>query len=88
MTAEEYFAIALPTDEDFKKWTKSFFARVDRAIKATEKCLDFYIPAVVLVEKIGEYVEDAKSAMMLDGKDIYDVLEDTKLRDKKEEDNG
>ena len=41
----------------------------------------FYKPAVVLVEKIGKCVEDAKSAMMLDGKDIYNVLEDTKLRD-------
>lgn len=41
----------------------------------------FYKPAVVLVEKIGKCVEDAKSAMMLDGKYIYDVLEDTKIRD-------
>lgn len=39
MTAEEYFAIALPTDNDFKKWTKSFFARVDRVIRSAEKYL-------------------------------------------------
>lgn len=31
MTASEYFSIALPTDEDFKAWTKSLFARADRA---------------------------------------------------------
>lgn len=40
MTAEEYFAIALPTDNDFKEWTKSFFARVDKAIRSAEKYLD------------------------------------------------
>lgn len=39
MTAEEYFAIALPTDEDFKRWTKSFFARVDKVIKNVDKYL-------------------------------------------------
>lgn len=31
MTASEYFSIALPTYEDFKAWTKSLFARADRA---------------------------------------------------------
>ena len=31
MTAGEYFSIALPTDKDFKAWTKSLFARADRA---------------------------------------------------------
>ena len=39
MTAGEYFAIALPTQKDFKKWTKSFLARADKAIKAAEKYL-------------------------------------------------
>ena len=39
MTAEEYFAIALPTPEDFKEWTKSFLARADKAIKNAEKYL-------------------------------------------------
>ena len=39
MTAEEYFAIALPTYEDFKKWTRSFFERADKAIKGAEKYL-------------------------------------------------
>lgn len=39
MTAEEYFAIAIPTNNDFKVWTKSFFARVDEAIKRAEKYL-------------------------------------------------
>ena len=39
MTAEEYFAIALPTPEDFEEWTKSFFARVDDAIRNAEKYL-------------------------------------------------
>lgn len=39
MTAEEYFAIALPTPEDFEKWTKSFLARADKAIKTAEKYL-------------------------------------------------
>ena len=37
--AEEYFVIALPTDEDFKKWTKSFLERADKAIKNAEKYL-------------------------------------------------
>ena len=27
MTAEEYFKIALPTDADFKAWTRSLFKR-------------------------------------------------------------
>ena len=31
MTASEYFSIVLPTDKDFKAWTKSLFARADRA---------------------------------------------------------
>lgn len=31
MSAEEYFSIALPTDADFKAWTRSLFARADRA---------------------------------------------------------
>lgn len=39
MTTEEYFAIALPTPEDFEKWTRSFFARVDKAIKVADKYL-------------------------------------------------
>lgn len=39
MTAEEYFAIALPTPDDFKKWTRSFLARADNAIKDAEKYL-------------------------------------------------
>jgi hypothetical protein len=39
MTAEEYFAIAIPTNNDFKTWTKSFFTRVDKAIKRSEKYL-------------------------------------------------
>ena len=39
MTAEEYFAIALPTPDDFEKWTKSFFARADKVIKNAEKYL-------------------------------------------------
>ena len=39
MTAGEYFAIALPTPEDFKKWTKSFLARADKAIKNAKKYL-------------------------------------------------
>ena len=39
MTAGEYFAIVLPTQKDFKKWTKSFLARADKAIKAAEKYL-------------------------------------------------
>ena len=39
MTAGEYFAIANPTNKDFKAWTKSFFARIDRAIKRSEKYL-------------------------------------------------
>ena len=29
MTSEEYFAIAIPTDADFREWTRSFFARID-----------------------------------------------------------
>lgn len=39
MTAEEYFSISTPTNKDFKKWTKSFLARADRAIKDAEKYL-------------------------------------------------
>lgn len=39
MSAEEYFTIASPTNKDFKAWTKSFFARVDMAIKRSEKYL-------------------------------------------------
>ena len=39
MIAEEYFAIALPTPEDFEKWTKSFFERADRAIWNAKKYL-------------------------------------------------
>lgn len=39
MTAEEYFAIANPTGKDFKSWTRSFFARADKAIKNAEKYL-------------------------------------------------
>ena len=39
MTAEEYFAIPSPTPKDFKKWTKSFFARADGAIRNAEKYL-------------------------------------------------
>lgn len=39
MTAEEYFAKSIPTNKDFKAWTKSFFARIDRAIKRSEKYL-------------------------------------------------
>lgn len=27
MTADEYFNIALPTDDDFRRWTQSLFAR-------------------------------------------------------------
>ena len=37
MTAGEYFAITIPTNKDFKKWTKSFLARADKAIKAAER---------------------------------------------------
>lgn len=29
MIADDYFAIALPTAEDFKAWTCSMFARAD-----------------------------------------------------------
>lgn len=29
MSADDYFAIALPTDADFKAWTRSMFARAD-----------------------------------------------------------
>lgn len=39
MTAEEYFAMPIPTDKDFKAWTKSFFARVDKAINDADKYL-------------------------------------------------
>ena len=39
MTAKEYFAIAVPTNQDFKRWTKSFFARADDAIRTAEKYL-------------------------------------------------
>lgn len=39
MTAEEYFAIVFPTQKDFDKWTKSFLARADKAIKRSEKYL-------------------------------------------------
>ena len=39
MTAEEYFAISIPTNKDFKAWTKSFFAMVDNAIRNAEKYL-------------------------------------------------
>ena len=39
MTAEEYFAIAIPTNEDFNAWTKSFFKRADKAINTAEKYL-------------------------------------------------
>lgn len=37
MTAEEYFAIALPTDADFKAWTKSLFARAERLMRRAAK---------------------------------------------------
>ena len=39
MNAEEYFTISIPTNKDFEKWTKSFLARADKAIKAAEKYL-------------------------------------------------
>lgn len=39
MSAEEYFAIANPTNKDFKAWTKSFLARADKAINRSEKYL-------------------------------------------------
>lgn len=39
MTAKEYFAISFPTPKDFEKWTKSFLARADMAIKTAEKYL-------------------------------------------------
>ena len=39
MTAGEYFAIANPTDKDFRAWTKSFLARADKSIKAANKYL-------------------------------------------------
>ena len=39
MTAEEYFAISIPTKKDFKSWTKSFFIRADKAIWCAEKYL-------------------------------------------------
>lgn len=52
-----------------------------QSIDVLNERFGFYKPAVVLVEKIGKCVEDAKSAMILDGKYIYDVLEDTKIRD-------
>jgi len=39
MLAEEYFAIANPTNKDFRAWTKSFFARADKATKCAEKYL-------------------------------------------------
>lgn len=39
MSAEEYFAKSIPTNKDFKAWTKSFFARVDNAIKNAERHL-------------------------------------------------
>ena len=29
MNADDYFAIALPTAEDFRAWTRSLFARAD-----------------------------------------------------------
>jgi hypothetical protein len=32
MTADEYEAIPFPTDEDFKRYTRSFFERAQRAI--------------------------------------------------------
>ena len=31
MTANEYFALALPTDADFAAWTRSLFDRAERA---------------------------------------------------------
>ena len=31
MTASQYFSKTIPTDKDFKAWTKSLFARADRA---------------------------------------------------------
>ena len=31
MTADEYFAIAMPTDADFAAWTRSLFDRAERA---------------------------------------------------------
>lgn len=37
MNAEQYFAIALPTDEDFATWTKSLFARAERANRRIAK---------------------------------------------------
>lgn len=39
MTTEEYFAISLPTQKDFKEWTRSLLARVDKAIRNAEKYL-------------------------------------------------
>lgn len=36
MSTEEYFAIINPTDKDFRAWTKSFFARADKAIECAE----------------------------------------------------
>lgn len=39
MTADEYFSIALSRPEDFEEWTKSFFARADKAINTAEKYL-------------------------------------------------
>ena len=39
MSAEEYFAKSIPTNKDFKAWTRSFLARAYKAIKNAEKYL-------------------------------------------------
>ena len=37
MNANEYFNIALQTDEDFVAWTRSLFARAERVNKRVAK---------------------------------------------------
>lgn len=43
---------------------------------------DLFKPITSLMDGIGERIDKMHRDMVIDNKDIYDVLEDTKLRDK------
>ena len=48
---------------------------------------DLFKPMISLLDGIGERVDKMRQDMLINNKTIYDVLEDTKLRDKEVRNN-
>ena len=59
-----------------------------RAVNTIVDQFNIFAPIVSLVDGIGKRIDKIQQGMIIGDKRIYDILEDTKLRDKKEENNG